>query len=333
MPNKEQMGNYVKSRKIAGLAVIVWGANMFINWCFGFRESNPDIATAVNLSFYYCGANLFGWSLISLLDHKYITKKRVRTDVIKIVTYSVYIWSTLIIFYKPTSSILLKVSAVYFFIDIAMLCKRFFVSYSKAKKQAEEYYFSEEINTFIQWLNNCTYCMVISGLIGSVITFAPKWVITIYMFVGILVFIYIFISYQNYLMYYEYVDAAIVEEEIVPEDDLLNVDKTLKDRVDIWIENKGYLVNEINIEELSKEFATNRTYLSKYINETYKYNFRQFISFLRIEEAKRLLKHNTEKNILEISVEVGFSTSSHFSRTFKNVVGETPREWKEKNVS
>ncbi len=332
MPNKERMENYVRARRIVGVAVFIWGSHMLLHWCFKFRETNPEMASSINFISYYCGSNLFGWSLISLLNHKYLSKKRVKTDIIKITAYSAFILCNLIFFSGQIASILLHIAAAYFVIDITMLCRRFFVSYSKAKKQVESYY-SEDINSFIQWLNNCTYCIIIAGLIGAAMAFAPIWCNTIYTLFGVLIFLYVFISFQNYLMYYEYVDAAIKVKDD-PEIDLHNCKKEkyaiIKEQIDIWIDQKGYLINEINIEDLARKFGTNRTYLSTYINEMYKCNFRQFILSMRIEEAKKILSENT-KNISEVSEAVGFSTPSHFSRSFKNIVGCSPNDYNTSN--
>jgi len=55
-----------------------------------------------------------------------------------------------------------------------------------------------------------------------------------------------------------------------------------------------------------------------------------YLTSVRIERAKQLLLA-TEQNCTEICFEVGYNNQSYFTRTFKNVVGMTPRQFRAKN--
>ena len=50
----------------------------------------------------------------------------------------------------------------------------------------------------------------------------------------------------------------------------------IKDRLEEWVENKGFLSPRFTIIELCKIIGINRTYLSNYINNTYGLNFNLF---------------------------------------------------------
>ncbi len=47
----------------------------------------------------------------------------------------------------------------------------------------------------------------------------------------------------------------------------------IKDRLEEWVESKGFLNSRFTIIELCKIIGINRTYLSNYINNTYGLNF------------------------------------------------------------
>lgn len=64
---------------------------------------------------------------------------------------------------------------------------------------------------------------------------------------------------------------------------------------------------------------TNRTYLSGYIKTTYDMSFRDWITGLRIEYAKRLLARYPRLTIADISEKSGFLSPSHFIRLFKEM--------------
>lgn len=56
-----------------------------------------------------------------------------------------------------------------------------------------------------------------------------------------------------------------------------------------------------------------------------------YIRRLRVERARRLLD-TTEFEISQIAYQVGFSSQSHFQNVFKQLTGQTPREWRTREV-
>jgi AraC-like DNA-binding protein len=51
-----------------------------------------------------------------------------------------------------------------------------------------------------------------------------------------------------------------------------------------------------------------------------------YLNRYRVRQAKALLEAG-EKGITEIAVEVGFSSSSYFTRVFRDEVGVSPRDY------
>ncbi len=58
----------------------------------------------------------------------------------------------------------------------------------------------------------------------------------------------------------------------------------------------------------------------------------EFLLQYRIEAAKRMLIE-TNDPLVEVALNVGFQTQSHFSTVFKRLVGETPARWQRAQVS
>ncbi len=333
LPQERRIENYMRSKKLLGVSLMLWSAQVFLQWLFNFRTTNPPMASVVNFGFYFPCSILFAYAFIALLDYNYITSRRIKSDVIKVIAFLTLIIST--IFLPPKiATLLLYVLAACFAANVILLCVHFFRSYNHAKQQADNYY-TEDIDVFIKWLSICIYILIIFGIVSAPLSFAPRWFTTLYMLIGIMVFIYVFASFQNYMLYYRIVDAAIVDSETLDDEKVLVNKKMTGVAVQVidkhmqqWIADKGYVQAAINIEELARMFSTNRTYLSLYINEHYQCSFRQFISRLRVDESKRLLAAGSMR-VSEISFAVGFSTASHFSRTFKQLEGVSPQEWKD----
>lgn len=106
--------------------------------------------------------------------------------------------------------------------------------------------------------------------------------------------------------------------------------EVIKDRLEAWIEQRGFLNARLTIIQLSKIIGINRTYLSNHINSTYGLNFNLWVNHLRIEEAKQLIKQSPKRNLSEIAEQIGFTDLAHFSKQFKLQEGVSPSEWRKK---
>ena len=89
---------------------------------------------------------------------------------------------------------------------------------------------------------------------------------------------------------------------------------------------KLFLDPEINIQQVSEKLSTNRTYLSKAINNELKVNFSSYINELRVKEAIRLFtkKEHETLTIESIAKKVGFNNRASFNSAFQKFTGVTP---------
>ena len=74
--------------------------------------------------------------------------------------------------------------------------------------------------------------------------------------------------------------------------------------------------------------GTNRSYLSRYLNEVKHVTFYEWVAWMRIHEAQSMMINNSNMPIEQIANLVGFSSSSTFSSTFKKLVGISPNRWR-----
>lgn len=83
----------------------------------------------------------------------------------------------------------------------------------------------------------------------------------------------------------------------------------------------------ISTEELARSMFISRTHLSARFKNEVGITLTDFILREKIEEAKRLLRY-TDKSLVAIGEYLGFSSQSHFSKTFKKYARMTPSEYK-----
>ncbi|HRY32141.1 MAG TPA: helix-turn-helix transcriptional regulator [Bacteroidales bacterium] len=97
-------------------------------------------------------------------------------------------------------------------------------------------------------------------------------------------------------------------------------------------EERPYLSAEVSLEEFCKKLNTNRTYLSKLINDRYHVGFYDLLFDYRIKAA---LQYLNDPAYHHLSVEgigsmVGFKSNSNFHRRFKSKIGMTPNQFRER---
>jgi two-component system response regulator YesN len=78
---------------------------------------------------------------------------------------------------------------------------------------------------------------------------------------------------------------------------------------------------------VSKWVGVSENYLSRIFMKNVGESFIQYVTNLRIEESKRLLKKGYKIN--ELSEKIGYMSSEHFSRVFKKVTGVSPKVYRE----
>lgn len=100
---------------------------------------------------------------------------------------------------------------------------------------------------------------------------------------------------------------------------------------DMMTEHKLYTDQSLTVQSMAERLGTNRTYLSRAVNEITGKTFPQLVNDYRIREAIRLIS-DTEVNIplKQICREVGFSSMSTFYAIFQTSTGMTPALYRAK---
>ena len=75
-PEKAIFENYLRSRRIMGAAMLLLAANYSVHFFMKVRFNDADAAILMNLSTYFLCYWLFSSALTTLLDRKYITRRR-----------------------------------------------------------------------------------------------------------------------------------------------------------------------------------------------------------------------------------------------------------------
>ena len=108
-----------------------------------------------------------------------------------------------------------------------------------------------------------------------------------------------------------------------------------RNSINIRVMNKAceYIVENchknILLEEVAQHVHLSRFYFSRLFKQEKGSNFVDYISNVRIDRAKLLLK-NSDYNGVRIAAEVGYQDASYFSRVFRQATNMTPNQYRNK---
>jgi two-component system response regulator YesN len=85
--------------------------------------------------------------------------------------------------------------------------------------------------------------------------------------------------------------------------------------------------SDLTLEDVAQKICMSPYYLSHLFREELNITFVEYLTMVRMEEAKRLLK-DTSQSIVAIAFQVGYEDASYFSKVFKKYVGISPAQYR-----
>lgn len=343
-PEKKIYSSYLLSRRLMGVALLILTANYSVHLFYGIRMKDVNATILMNLSTYFICYWLFSAAMMTLLDKTYITMRRFLVHTALWAGFSAL---SVVVSLAPDNANArpwcIAALAAWLVIYGMTLSVRLLRTYYRAIRMFGNTH-SDDIGSYIRWLSVFTYWAIGFGVSCGLLTFLPDKYVFIWILSAIPFYVYLYCQYQNYILFYEKVENAIREDfpmggiVVDGQDDLTDADALpachleIADHIRHWTDAEGYRLTGITLNELSVEFATNRTYLSQYINAVYHVNFRDWITDMRIDYAKRLMRRQPHLKLQEISEMSGFSSLSQFTRTFTAREGCLPSKWRSKRT-
>ena len=102
-------------------------------------------------------------------------------------------------------------------------------------------------------------------------------------------------------------------------------------KIENYIERQ--IKERLYIDEIEKEFFANKSAMYSFFKKEFGCTPNDYIVEKRLNEAKRLLITQKNKNITEISAMCGFYDYNYFIRIFKSKTGKTPLKYRKENIN
>jgi AraC-like DNA-binding protein len=88
-----------------------------------------------------------------------------------------------------------------------------------------------------------------------------------------------------------------------------------------------HYMESISLDDAAQDVSVSKEYLARCFRQEMGLTLVTYLNRYRVSQAKALLEKG-ERNLTEIAMETGFSSSAYFSRVFRQEVGMSPRDYK-----
>lgn len=119
-------------------------------------------------------------------------------------------------------------------------------------------------------------------------------------------------------------NKALIKPVVLKANDQILLEKIIK------IINENISESELNVEMLADGVGMSRVHMHRKLKELTNMSARDFIRSIRLKQAADLLS-NQKLTVSEVCYALGFSNLSHFSNSFREFFGMSPKEYAEKH--
>jgi AraC-like DNA-binding protein len=90
-----------------------------------------------------------------------------------------------------------------------------------------------------------------------------------------------------------------------------------------------YRDSELTLAALAEQVGVSVHHLSETLNQYGGKNFNRFINEYRVTEVCQQLKQNSDRKLIDLALDAGFSSKSSFNAIFKKLTGKTPSAYRQ----
>jgi len=183
------------------------------------------------------------------------------------------------------------------------------------------------------------FTIVIWGLKGifGVLNIAPIANILADFLLVVAIYFIAIVHWRNpSLFHIQHLKAQLEQSAIQSSNQLSNgvLDQELRSSIlklvqDQVKEQALYRNSELTLATLSEIVGVSVHHLSETLNQSGGKNFNRFINDYRVAEVCQQLDQRSERNLINLALDAGFSSKSSFNAIFKKLTGQTPSQYKQ----
>lgn len=345
---------YEWSRWMMFAALLLMAVHFFLQMYFGFRAMGEDVGAVINVLVYLPCFTLFSMAIYNIeATH---TKRR-KMNLICAAVYAAML-AAFAAGYSFSGSLnigaWLYVMLALFFGNIVYCIYMIIIEMNKRKKLLE----TMTATDMLPFIRYARASIAMLSLIAISMPFAILSTKSLYIIgpVGLLVLLFFIVNFVAFGNCYVPTEELLDRERGNGETDddeqttaencasqsaadceqsaqRLSAERSafIQAALDKWCADMGYKDSSVNMLTLSHSLDINKNELTQFFSQCQNTTFRIWLSEIRFNAAKKMMKEFPDYNNDIISAECGFSSRSYLYRIFKEKEGCTPVEWRAKN--
>jgi len=120
--------------------------------------------------------------------------------------------------------------------------------------------------------------------------------------------------------------CEMLDRRGIPLDDSLT---TTRRSVELFLSELPRRVEEPwTVDTMAQQCGLKRSRFTSYCRQLTNMSPTQYLAHCRVDTSARLLREQPNLSIIDIALACGFSTSQYFATTFRQLKGQTPRQWR-----
>lgn len=345
---------YEWSRWMIFAALLFMAVHFFLQMYFGFRATDEDVGAVINVLVYLPCFTLFS---IAIYNIEATHTKRRKMNLICAAVYAAML-AAFAVGYSFSGSLnigaWLYVMLALFFGNIVYCIYMIIIEMNKRKKLLE----TMTATDMLPFIRYAHASIAMLSLIAISMPFAILSTKSLYIIgpVGLLVLLFFIVNFVAFGNCYVPTEELLDRERGNGETDddeqttaencasqsaadceqsaqRLSAERSafIQAALDKWCADMGYKDSSVNMLTLSHSLDINKNELSQFFSQCQNTTFRIWLSEIRFNAAKKMMKKFPDYNNDIISAECGFSSRSYLYRIFKEKEGCTPVEWRAKN--
>lgn len=345
---------YEWSRWMIFAALLFMAVHFFLQMYFGFRATDEDVGAVINVLVYLPCFTLFSMAIYNI---EATHTKRLKMNLICAAVYAAML-AAFAVGYSFSGSLnigaWLYVMLALFFGNIVYCIYMIIIEMNKRKKLLE----TMTATDMLPFIRYARASIAMLSLIAISMPFAILSTKSLYIIgpVALLVLLFFIVNFVAFGNCYVPTEELLDRERGNGETDddepttaencasqsaadceqsaqRLSAERSafIQAALDKWCADMGYKDSSVNMLTLSHSLDINKNELTQFFSQCQNTTFRIWLSEIRFNAAKKMMKEFPDYNNDIISAECGFSSRSYLYRIFKEKEGCTPVEWRAKN--
>lgn len=329
---------YEQMRWCCMIALLVLTFHYFLQIHFGFRAQGADVGAVVNMLFYAPAVSTFSYSFVRLAGRKSVQRRFIlMTSASMLVILGCFVAGYLYYGSLHMPVALNAMGACFFAGNVfCFLYPRREILRMRRLADEESGQLPVQYELFLRTASTLLYVAALAMSLSIYVTKLVFIVGTLNL-LAMLFFVISFIALGfnignvSQLISTEMEEPGQADTPSADEESKSLMSDEQKERVrellEQWRQEQGYAMTDLNSSLLATRLDVPKRLLVQYLREVEGKTFRVWLSDLRLEEAKRMIREHPEYSNETIAEACGFSRS-HLQVKFKESTGLTTNDWR-----